>query len=226
MWIVKLGGSLAETADLQSWLGVLACFGGGRVIIVPGGGPFADQVRRSQDQWTFNDRTAHRMALLAMDQYGLMMTGIRGDLKAAASTEALERVLSQAGVAVWLPSAMIVDNPSIPESWDLTSDSLAAWLANALNAKMLFLVKPLQPAESVITAAKMSSRGWVDPMFPVMTADGKYETRLMAKNQSDMMERMLLTGMMAGTVVKTGLPDPAVTPKTARRRRGATPSHH
>lgn len=223
MWIVKLGGSLADTADLQSWLGVLACFGGGRVIIVPGGGPFADQVRRSQDLWGFNDRTAHRMALLAMDQYGLMMTGIRSDLKPAASAAALEQVLSQAGVAVWLPSAMTTDNPSIPESWDLTSDSLAAWLANALNAKMLLLVKSVQLSESVITAVKMSGRGWVDPMFPVMTAEGKYETRLMAKNQFDMMERMLLTGMMAGTVVRTGLPGVAVRSKATGRRRKTLP---
>jgi hypothetical protein len=86
---------------------------------------------------------------------------------------------------------------------------------------MLFLVKPVQPAETVVSAAKISGRGWVDPMFPVMTAEGKYETRLMAKNQADMMERMLLTGMMAGTVVKTGLSDAA--PKRARRRRNATP---
>lgn len=210
MWIVKLGGSLAETVDLQSWLGVLACFGAGRVIIVPGGGPFANEVRRAQELWGFNDRAAHRMALLGMEQYGLMMTGIRADLTPAASPEALTGVLDHAGVAVWMPSAMAVGDPLIPEGWDLTSDSLAAWLANTLRASMLLLVKSVQTTEAEVSADKLARRGWVDPMFPLITAKSEYETRLMAKNQFDLMERMLLTGMSAGTLVRTGLSDMAI----------------
>lgn len=205
MWIVKLGGSLADTMDLQSWLGVLACFGGGRVIIVPGGGPFADQVRRTQELWNFDDRMAHRMALLAMEQYGLMMAGIRADLTPASSVEAIENVLGQAGVAVWMPSAMVADNRGIPENWDLTADSLAAWLANRLKATMLLVVKSVDTEETEISAVKLSGRGWVDPMFPIMTAHASYETRLMGKHQFDLMERMLLTGMQGGTLIRTGL---------------------
>jgi aspartokinase-like uncharacterized kinase len=219
MWIVKLSGSLADTMDLQSWLGTLACFGGGRVIIVPGGGPFANQVRRAQELWGFDDRVAHRMALLAMEQYGLMMVGIRADLKPAGTLEALDEVLDQAGVAVWMPSAMTVDNADIPESWDLTSDSLAAWLANTLKASMLLLVKSVETGETEITAVKLSGRGWVDPMFPVMTAQSSYETRLLSRNQFDLMERMLLTGMSVGTIVRTGLPGVAVSPANPRRKR-------
>lgn len=204
MWIVKLGGSLADTMDLQSWLGVLARFGGGRVIIVPGGGPFANQVRRAQERWGFGDHAAHRMALLAMEQYGLMMTGIRADLTPAASVDALRDVLGRGGVAVWLPSAMTADKREIQQSWELTSDSLAAWLANALKASLLLLVKSVDSAESEVSAVKLSARGWVDPLFPPMVAQGAYETRLLGKNQTELMERMLLTGMPAGTLVRTG----------------------
>lgn len=225
MWIVKLGGSLANTEDLQSWLGVLACFGGGRVIIVPGGGPFANQVRRAQELWSFDDRAAHKMALLAMEQYGLMMTGIRADLKPAGSLEALEAVLGKAGVAVWMPSAMTADNPEIPQSWDLTSDSLAAWLANKMKASMLMLVKSIHTGETDVSALKLSDRGWVDPLFPAMTAQGSYETRLLANNQSDLMERMLLTGMSAGTLVRTGLLG-GVLSKVKQRETRKPHSHH
>ena len=219
MWIVKLGGSLAETMDLQSWLGVLACFGGGRVIIVPGGGPFANQVRRAQELWSFGDGAAHRMALLAMEQYGLMMSGIRADIKPAGSRKALEDILDKAGVAVWMPSAMTAGNPDIPESWDLTSDSLAAWLANTLKASMLMLVKSIHTGETDVSAVKLSGRGWVDPMFAVMTAQGGYETRLLSNNQFDLMERMLLTGMPAGTLVRTGLPGTGLSPKQGERHK-------
>ncbi len=222
MWIVKLGGSLADTVDLQAWLGVLACFGGGRVIIVPGGGPFANQVRRSQELWGFDDQAAHRMALLAMEQYGLMMIGIRPDLKTAATVAELQDVLDRAGVAVWLPSRMTAGNEEIPATWDLTADSLAAWLANTVKASMLLLVKSAPTAESEISAIKLSGRGWVDPIFPLMTAQSGYETRLLAKNQSELMERMLLTGMSAGTLVRTGSPGDS---HVDHDHRGASPYH-
>ncbi len=228
MWLVKVGGSLMDSAALQSWLGVLASFGGGRVVIVPGGGPFANQVRRAQDMWGIDNGVAHRMAILAMEQYGLMMSGIRPDLRLASSPEEIEKVLRDAAVPVWLPAAMTLDSPELPETWDLTSDSLAAWLANKLGAQMLVLVKSVVPGEPSITAANLCARGVVDPMFHQMAAPGSYETRLMGREQYGMMERMLVTGMSAGTLVMTRMPgqepEPiAVVRRTLRRPRRPAP---
>ncbi|OZA05848.1 MAG: uridylate kinase, partial [Methylophilaceae bacterium 17-44-8] len=45
MWVIKLGGSLLGTDELQQWLSCIAEYGDGRVVIVPGGGVFADTVR-------------------------------------------------------------------------------------------------------------------------------------------------------------------------------------
>src|SRR5262245_9059824 len=137
VWVVKIGGSLAYAPELKPWLDTLAEFGGGRIIIVPGGGPFADEVRRAQKACGFNDGAAHHMALLAMEQYGLMMTGIRTDLIPVSSLKEMKQALSQGKVGVWLPSVMTVGNPDIPESWDLSSDSLAAWLSDTLHAEKL-----------------------------------------------------------------------------------------
>ena len=67
--IVKLGGSLAFSEVLIDWLRALASCAG-HVVIVPGGGPFADAVRVTQHRMGFDDRTAHHIALLAMEQYG------------------------------------------------------------------------------------------------------------------------------------------------------------
>lgn len=222
MWLVKLGGSLMSSTELPSWLGVLASFGGGRVVIVPGGGPFADQVRHAQDVWGFNNRIAHHMAILAMEQYGLMMTGIRTDLRVATSLTQIDRALREAAVPVWLPAAMTIDNPELPESWDLTSDSLAAWLADQTGAEMLILVKSMALAEPSISAVNLSARGVVDPIFHIMAAPDRYEIRVMGKDQHGMMERMLVTGMRAGTVVRTERHSikrstPAVRPRTPRR---------
>lgn len=79
-YIIKIGGSLYYRPELKR---VLAHAAGlvkapHSAVIVPGGGPFADQVRRAQQRWLFADKTAHDMALLAMRQYGLMLAALSG----------------------------------------------------------------------------------------------------------------------------------------------------
>lgn len=201
MWVVKLGGSLAGTRELPSWLDVLARFGRGKVVIVPGGGTFADQVRRAQEQWGFSDDTAHHMALLAMDQYALMMAGIRPELSLARSRDEIEKSLRTAGLPLWLPSRMVLDDPGIPASWDVTSDSLAAWLAREIGARALVLVKSVLPCLSPVSAPDLCACGLVDRAFPGVTAAASYEIRIMEKTQLTLMRQMLSTGTLDGTAV-------------------------
>ena len=67
--VLKLGGSYAFSPFLKNWIdAVKDC--AGCVVLVPGGGPFADAVRAAQPRMGFDDRAAHEMAVLAMDQYG------------------------------------------------------------------------------------------------------------------------------------------------------------
>ena len=70
--VVKLGGSLSESGRIASILKIvgrarLAC------VIVPGGGAFADAVRAAQAEHGFSQAAAHRMAVLAMHQTGMML---------------------------------------------------------------------------------------------------------------------------------------------------------
>ena len=85
MWIVKLGGSLIGSPALKGWLDKLVQFGDGKVVIVPGGGLFADAVRNAQSKTGINDETAHQMALVAMDQYAALMAGLNPKLVLASS---------------------------------------------------------------------------------------------------------------------------------------------
>ncbi len=55
---------------------------------------------------------------------------------------------------------------ALPETWDLTSDSLAAWLAGALGASRLVLVKHGRFEGAAIDAHDLAARGVVDPLFP------------------------------------------------------------
>jgi 5-(aminomethyl)-3-furanmethanol phosphate kinase len=162
--VVKLGGSLAHSADLPDWLAVLAEQGAGRAVLVPGGGPFADTVRSAQAIWHFNDATAHHMALLAMQQYGLMLGGLRAELLPVASEAAIRAALAGGRIPVWSPLPMALD-PELETSWRLTSDSLAAWLARRLNAGRLALVKRCTMPDSA-DPADWAAVGIVDPLFP------------------------------------------------------------
>lgn len=162
MRVIKLGGSLHDWPDLPACLAELTA---PPSVIVPGGGLFADQVRRAQAAWQFDDRTAHDMALLAMAQFGRMLTGLEPRLAAARSTHRINAALAAGHSAVWLPNPTDDELQAIPASWEVTSDSLAAWLAHRLAATELVLVKSAPLHDGTTDIAQLSAAGWVDPAF-------------------------------------------------------------
>lgn len=159
-WVVKLGGSLIESPHLDQWLAVLADSG---VIIVPGGGPFADQVRITQQRLAFDDATAHAMALLAMAQYGLLLKTRCPALQVEDRLERLLRRSSTGRSVIWLPGLELLDQADIPQTWAVTADSLAAWLAGHLAIDRLLLVKSASAAALSPGLADLSRAGVVDP---------------------------------------------------------------
>lgn len=170
--VIKLGGSHAHSPLLRGLLDAIS-----RqtepTVLVPGGGPFADAVRAAQPAMGFDDDAAHDMALLAMAQYGRALASL-GGFPIADTLAAIEAVLARERIPVWLPWPMLRDAPEIPRSWDVTSDSLALWLAWSLGARRVVLVKPWAPASA---DADIVALGLVDPAFPRFRADfnGKIE---------------------------------------------------
>ncbi len=140
--VVKLGGSLMRSSELTDWLDTIQSLATmTNIIIVPGGGEFADKVREMQTLLAFDGQVAHRLALLAMTQYGYLLTGMNQSLHVV---EDIETLLSRLGGNVpqlWLPTDLLKDESEIPASWDYTSDSIALWLATKLTADSLVLVK-------------------------------------------------------------------------------------
>jgi 5-(aminomethyl)-3-furanmethanol phosphate kinase len=163
--VVKLGGSYAFSTHLRDWIDAIALCAG-RVVVAPGGGPFADAVREVQRKMGLDDRAAHHMALLAMDQYGCALASLGRRLTPAASASAIRRVLLEGGVPVWSATRMVLGAKDIPWSWDVTSDSLAAWLAGRIGAKRVLLVKHVQPSADLLRAEDLVARGIIDPAFP------------------------------------------------------------
>lgn len=192
MWLVKLGGSLSYDPCIRTWLDALSTVGGGRVIIVPGGGPFADLVRDAQQHWEFDDEAAHRMALHAMQQNALLLAALCPALMPVESESDMRIVLSRGRTALWLPLAMTLGNPNLEANWNVTADSIGAWLANYLNAERLILVKSCRLPVSPFDADAMSVAGIVDRAFPKFVRDACFDIVLLDKNQVDDLRELLL----------------------------------
>ena len=194
MWLVKLGGSLSYDSCVQPWLDALSTMGGGRVIVVPGGGPFADLVRDAQHHWEFDDEAAHRMALYALQQNALLLAALCPALIPVESESDMRLVLSRGKTALWLPLAMTLGNPDLDANWNVTSDSIGAWLAGHLNAERLILVKSCRLPVAPFDANALSAAGIVDRAFPKFIRDACFDTVLLDKNQVDELQDLLLGG--------------------------------
>src|SRR5438270_5521871 len=119
MIVLKLGGSLANSGGLTACLGVLAALRD-EIVVVPGGGVFADAVRAAQPRFGFSDRAAHHMAILAMEQYALMLVDRLPRLVPCATIEAMRDAVAAGRPAIWLPARLALADPTIPQNWDVT----------------------------------------------------------------------------------------------------------
>jgi aspartokinase-like uncharacterized kinase len=165
--IVKLGGSVVRSLELHVWLDAIAA-APRRVVMVPGGGALADEVRSCQERLGFGDGAAHRMALLAMDQLAWAVAGLRPGFEVGDTEAALRRSLAQGRVAVWAPYALIAKRRDIPESWAVSSDSLALWLGAQLGAECCYLIKSVRRTQIAFSAEQLARDGVVDVAFPAM----------------------------------------------------------
>ncbi|MEM4424587.1 MAG: hypothetical protein QW335_01235 [Candidatus Nezhaarchaeales archaeon] len=139
--VIKIGGSLCKYPSalrelckkLSEWLK------GRRCIVTPGGGPFTDIVRQIQSLHNISDDVAHEMALLAVDQYGLMLSELIEGIPVRTLTEA-RKIVGRA-IPVLLPSHVIISLDLLEHSWNAGSDCIAAVIAKACSARRLILVK-------------------------------------------------------------------------------------
>lgn len=183
VWVVKLGGSLAGSPALGAWLDALVRAKGPARVVVPGGGPFADAVRAAQAAWRFDDHAAHRLAILAMRQYGIMLTALARGLGSAPLAR-LDVAVRRHRAVVWLPDDGLVDEPALPASWDVTSDSIAAWLAARLHADRLVLVKSAILPAAQEDPDRLAEKSLVDAAFPRFAAAFSGEVDLIQANDA------------------------------------------
>ena len=142
--VVKIGGGLL--AHTEHFLRVLLTIDRAarerRLLVVPGGGPFADIVRDVDRRLRITDDAAHWMAVLAMDQYAYAIADRLGNAAVVENRSDIAAVLDARRVPVLAPYRWLREADPLPHSWDVTSDSIAAWVAGEVGARRLVLIKP------------------------------------------------------------------------------------
>ncbi len=190
--VVKVGGSLFSHIHR---IVPIICASPRPLLVVPGGGQFADAVRQSG----MDDDAAHWMAITAMDQYGQVL--------ASQGMATTDRLTLPRETAVLIPYRVMREYDPLPHTWNVTSDTIAAWVATMLATELLVLKSVdgisidgvLQP---VITAPVESDV--VDPCFIPYVLKNRLRAMILNGTHPELLHRYLRGERVPGTSVGTG----------------------
>ena len=140
--LLKIGGSLVQHPGLRqlaaAWSELAQTY---RLLVLPGGGPFADAVRAADERFQLGDSTAHWMAILAMDQYAYLLATLCPRAVLGHEPESLALASAEGRLSILAPSRLLQHRDPLPHRWEVTSDSIAAWLAAETGIQRLVLLK-------------------------------------------------------------------------------------
>ena len=182
--IIKLGGSLLELPDLRSrfhsWIESQTP---ARNLIVAGGGQAVEAIRELDAIHHFASEFSHWLCVDLMSFTAKLVSELLGDQQIVSTpadliafqNQQFEESLKVACVqptAYYTPLIAKQQDCSLPESWDCTSDSIAAWLASSIGATDLVLLKSIETefaADCDLSSESirlLAERGVVDRVFP------------------------------------------------------------
>ena len=219
MWVVKIGGSMTRDPRLPHWLQMLATLGGGRVTVVPGGGAFADAARQAQAHWGVDDVAGHNMAVLAMAQVAQLLHALEPRLPLVQHDAEIREALHAGRPALWLPLPLLRSEPDEITSWDVTSDSLALWLARRLNAERLVVVKACE-VDPALGLADLSARGVLDRRFAPWATEASFPIEVLGATEVDRVRERLVGGAALAGPGWSGVVGAGGTVLATRRRAG------
>jgi 5-(aminomethyl)-3-furanmethanol phosphate kinase len=211
--VLKVGGSLSRGPNLAALCQEIGRQGQRHyLLIVPGGGDFADTVREHYRRYHLTETAAHVMALLAMDQYGWLLGDLIPNGDVVRDILSARRTAANGRVPILLPSALLIQADPLPNSWQVTSDSIAAWIAGVGGASRLVLLKdvdgllfdrPRSDTAEVLPALNvkelMNQPGGVDEYLAVLLASLDLETWVINGQLAERLAELLDTGQTLGT---------------------------
>ena len=209
--VLKVGGSLSRGQNLAALCQTIGRLGSRyRLLLVPGGGDFADTVRDHYRRYHLSETTAHRMALLAMDQYGWLLSDLIPDSETVRDVLAAREAAANGRVSILLAATLLIEADPLPHSWQVTSDSIAAWIAGLVGAVRCVLLKDVDGLFSAESGSAQllpamcvkelkDHRGGVDEYLSVVLASLDLETWVINGQRPDRLVELLSAGQTIGT---------------------------
>ena len=176
--VLKLGGSLLDLVDFPDRLrAVWSMLDGDQPLLICGGGAAADVVRQWHATHGLNDEQSHWLAMDSIRLNQRLLLTLMPELELVSNRAAAESVWRRGRVPlldlmafVSIEEAVSDLSKTLPHSWDVTSDSLAGWVAIRWPAQCLILLKSVElpGAESRLSLRAAASAGLVDAHFPAL----------------------------------------------------------
>ena len=169
--VVKVGGSLFDLPDLAERLHQwLAAQRPAHHVLIAGGGALVDQVRQWHKLNPLSDAAAHWMCVDLMTVTTHMLHDRLPEIPLVEDDRLLCQRVGERGCTIFGPASWLrhsepfLPGQTLPASWDVTSDSIAARLAIVLTAEELVLMKSTFPTEGVEIEG-LAESGYVDRML-------------------------------------------------------------
>lgn len=196
--VVKIGGSLFPNYAINL---AEKLKNTGSVIIL-GGGEFANLIRKYNDDVNFSDETNHWTAIDCMDIIAKLVNDKVDSTKLAYSIEEVNAISDEGFTPIFVVSEFLKREDPFECSWDVTSDSIAAYVSHILNANLLIVTnvngiytqEPEEPGSTFISkidATKLLTfqESSIDVMLPSLllefgsdcyVVNGKYPERVLS----------------------------------------------
>ncbi|TWT57028.1 Amino acid kinase family protein [Thalassoglobus neptunius] len=165
--VAKVGGSLFTLPDLSRRLGgFIELFEQYRLVLVPGGGMFAEAVRTVDKIHGLSAKASHELAIQAMSMSCQLLEQLIENSVIVHAVEDLDAAWKEQKVPIYDPRRSFCKQSELPASWDVTSDSIAASLAIHLGDSSLILLKSTDLPDDDPSIEQISAGGLVDAYFP------------------------------------------------------------
>ena len=196
--VVKIGGSLFPNYEIN----LAKKLENTNSLIVLGGGEFANLIRKYDSEINFSQETNHWTAIDCMDIIAKLVNDKVESTKLAYSIDDAITISDEGFTPIFVVSKFLREDDPFECSWDVTSDSIAAYISHLLNANLLIVtnvngIYTQEPKESGSTfISKIDAKTMlnfpessIDVMLPTLllkfgtncyVVNGKYPERVLS----------------------------------------------
>ena len=200
MICLKIGGSTLKSDSIAKCLNLITSLEK-KILVIPGGGEYANLVRKEQKRLGFDDLTAHNLCILSMIKVSMIFNSlIKVDAEFIKNIKKFSSSINES-LGIWLPENEIAESINKYTNWENTSDSIALMVSKKINAKALVIIKSCVLPKRIrnnnsfalnkIEIEWLSNKNILDKAFPKNFSDCKIPIYIISIQNLNQLELLL-----------------------------------